>query len=154
MDKTQTKEVEGESKPNAKEGGIEASSILPQIKINPPSPQRLTKKNSNAKFQKFMEIVKDLKVNIPLVDALTEIMGYTKYMKELVTKNRVIDCEIIEMSQACCAVMTKNVVLKKDDLKAFTIPCTICACNFAISLCDIGASINLIPLIIFNKLGL
>lgn len=72
-----------------------------------------------------METMKDLKVNIPLVNALTEMPRYTKYMEELVIKRRVIDCKIIEMLKTCGAAMTKNNVLKKDDQRAFTIPCTI-----------------------------
>ncbi|XP_049399684.1 uncharacterized protein LOC125863693 [Solanum stenotomum] len=75
-------------------------------------------------------------------------------MKELVTKRRVLDCETIEMPQTCGAVMTKNIVLRKDDPWDFTIPCIIGICTFAKALCDLGASVNLMPLMIFNKFGL
>ncbi|KAG5571111.1 hypothetical protein H5410_060877, partial [Solanum commersonii] len=89
--------------------GVNSNDESPkEMKIKPHFPQRLRKKNDNAKFQKFVEIVKDLKVNIPSVDALTKNLGYAKYMKELVTNKRVIDCETIEMPQTCNAVMTKN----------------------------------------------
>jgi len=54
------------------------------------------KKHYNENFQKFVEILKEFKVNIPLVDALTEMSGYAKYMKELVTKKRVIDSKRIK----------------------------------------------------------
>jgi len=80
-----------------KEGGVEASSTLPQIKIKPHFPPRSRKKNDNANYKRFVEIVKYLKVNIPLVDALTEMSDYAKNVKELVTKKRVIDCETIEI---------------------------------------------------------
>lgn len=88
---------------------------MPQINIKPHFRQRLRKKNDNAKLQKFVEIVNDFKVNIPLVDILTELPGYAKYMKELMTKKRVIYFETIEMSQTCSGLMTKNTLLKKDD---------------------------------------
>ncbi|XP_059301873.1 uncharacterized protein LOC132053786 [Lycium ferocissimum] len=45
-------------------------------------------------------------------------------------------------------------VQKKEDPGAFTIPCTIGLYKFGKALCDLGASINLMPLAIFNKLGL
>ena len=36
----------------------------------------------------------------------------------------------------------------------FTIPCTVGSLHFAKALCDMGASINLMPLSIYKKLGL
>ena len=41
-----------------------------------------------------------------------------------------------------------------EDPGAFTIPCTVESLHFAKALCDLGASINLIPLSIYKKLGL
>ena len=52
------------------------------------------------------------------------------------------------------AIATRSLVLKKEDLGAFTIPCTIGLLHFAKALCDLGASINLMPLSIYKKLGL
>ena len=43
---------------------------------------------------------------------------------------------------------------KKEDLGAFTIPCTIGLLHFAKALCDLGTSINLMSLSIYKKLGL
>ncbi|KAL5577772.1 hypothetical protein UlMin_019471 [Ulmus minor] len=43
---------------------------------------------------------------------------------------------------------------KLKDPGSFTIPCTIGDFNFDKVLCDLGASINLMPLSIFKKLGL
>ncbi|XP_047264389.1 uncharacterized protein LOC124896707 [Capsicum annuum] len=45
-------------------------------------------------------------------------------------------------------------VVKKADPGAFTIPCTVRSLEFAKSLCDLGAIINLMPLAIYKKLGL
>ncbi|MDV3181130.1 MAG: retropepsin-like aspartic protease [Candidatus Phytoplasma australasiaticum] len=42
----------------------------------------------------------------------------------------------------------------KDDLGAFTILCIIEAFDFARALCDLGASINLMPLAVYKQLGL
>lgn len=39
------------------------------------------------------------------------------------------------------------------DLGLFTIPCKICDYTFDRALMDLGASINLMPLSIFNKVG-
>ncbi|XP_049383860.1 uncharacterized protein LOC125848070 [Solanum stenotomum] len=51
-------------------------------------------------------------------------------------------------------VTTRSLVQKKEDPGAFTIPCTIRLLPFAKALCDVGASINLMSLSIYKKLGL
>ena len=43
---------------------------------------------------------------------------------------------------------------KNEDPGAFTIPCTIGLLHFVKALCEVGASINLMPLSIYKKLGL
>ncbi|XP_070013106.1 uncharacterized protein [Nicotiana sylvestris] len=43
---------------------------------------------------------------------------------------------------------------KLEDPGAFTIPCTIGSADFAKSLCDLGASINLMPYSFFKTLGI
>ena len=48
-------------------------STIPQvgnIKIPPPFPQKLVKKNQDSHFKKFFEILKQLHINITLIDAL------------------------------------------------------------------------------------
>ena len=42
---------------------------------------------------------------------------------------------------------------RKDDLGTFTIPCTVGSLHFEKALCDLGASISLMPLSIYKKLG-
>ncbi|XP_070041107.1 uncharacterized protein [Nicotiana tomentosiformis] len=44
--------------------------------------------------------------------------------------------------------------LKLEDPGAFTIPCTIRSADYSKALCDIGASINLIPYSVFKTLGI
>ena len=56
--------------------------------------------------------------------------------------------------QHCSAIATRSLVQKKEDQGAFTIPCTVGSLHFAKALCDLGASINLMPLSIYKKLGL
>ena len=48
----------------------------------------------------------------------------------------------------------KQITSKAQGPRSFTIPCTIGNCHFDKVLCDLGASINLMPLLIMQKLGL
>ncbi|KAK4707467.1 hypothetical protein R3W88_032959 [Solanum pinnatisectum] len=80
--------------------------------------------------------------------------GYAKFMKDLVTKKRAVSFEDDDRSQHCSVIATRSLVQKKEDPGAFTIPWTIGLLHFAKALCDLGASINLMPFSIYKKLGL
>ncbi|XP_049388867.1 uncharacterized protein LOC125853241 [Solanum stenotomum] len=80
--------------------------------------------------------------------------GYGKFMKELVTKKRSLDFETIEVSHSCIGIMTKVLIKKREDLGAFSIPCTIGMLKFAKDLCDLWEIINLMPNAIYKQIGL
>ncbi|XP_015163825.1 uncharacterized protein [Solanum tuberosum] len=80
--------------------------------------------------------------------------GYAKFMKELVTKKRCLEYETIKVPHSCSAIMTNDSITKRKDLEAFTVPCMIGMLQFANALCDLGASINLMPYAIYKRLGL
>ncbi|XP_070039597.1 uncharacterized protein [Nicotiana tomentosiformis] len=64
------------------------------------------------------------------------------------------DLSTITLTQTCSAVVTRPMAQKVSDPGNFTIPCTIGSYVFAKVLCDLGASINLMPLAIYTKLGI
>ena len=51
-------------------------------------------------------------------------------------------------------VIQKNLLLQMQDPGSFTIPCTIGNYEFGKALCDSGASINLMPLLVVKRLSL
>nr|XP_016450192.1 PREDICTED: uncharacterized protein LOC107775032 [Nicotiana tabacum] len=69
---------------------------------------------------------------------------YAKFMKDLVTKKRSMNCKTIKMTHQVSAIM-HSMAPKLEDRGAFTIPGTIDSANFPKALCDLGASINLMP---------
>ncbi|XP_070025013.1 uncharacterized protein [Nicotiana sylvestris] len=52
------------------------------------------------------------------------------------------------------STIVHSIALKLEDLGAFTIFCTIESAEFAKALCDLGASINLMPYSVFKTLGI
>ncbi|XP_075086408.1 uncharacterized protein LOC142169098 [Nicotiana tabacum] len=64
------------------------------------------------------------------------------------------DLSTVTLTQTCSAVVTRPMAQKVSDLGSFTIPCTIGSYTFAKALCYLGASINLMPLAIYTKLGI
>lgn len=79
--------------------------------------------------------------------------GYAKFLKDLFTKK---DCgyEMVDNLHHCSAIAMRSIVKKKTNSGAFIVPCTIGSLNFERALCDLGKSINLMPLEVFKKLGL
>ncbi|XP_070020644.1 uncharacterized protein [Nicotiana sylvestris] len=119
----------------------------------PPYPQRLAKQKNENQFKKFIDMMKSLSINVHLVEAFEQMPGYAKFMKDLVTKKRSMECETIKMTHQVSAIV-HSMAPKLEEPGAFTIPCTIGSANFAKALCDLGASINLIPYSIFKTLGI
>ncbi|XP_019240463.1 PREDICTED: uncharacterized protein LOC109220446 [Nicotiana attenuata] len=63
--------------------------LAPIPRPPPPFPQRLARKVDDIKLEKFYDILKQLSVNIPFVEAFHEMPGFAKYLKDLITKNEV-----------------------------------------------------------------
>ncbi|XP_070008116.1 uncharacterized protein [Nicotiana sylvestris] len=100
-------------------------------------------------------MLKQIQVNIPLIDALKEMAGYAKMMKDLMSqKFDFQDLATVNLTQTCSAVVTRPVAKKLSNLGSFTIPCTISNFAFAKALCNLGASINIMPLSIYKRLGI
>ncbi|XP_070011337.1 uncharacterized protein [Nicotiana sylvestris] len=77
--------------------------VVPKAKVplpRPPLPypQRLAKQKIDNQSKKFIDMMKSLSINVPLVEALEQMSGYTKFMNDLVTKKRYMDCETIKMT--------------------------------------------------------
>ncbi|KAK4706807.1 hypothetical protein R3W88_033639 [Solanum pinnatisectum] len=128
--------------------------VIPMPRPPLPFQQRFVKKNEEGKYRMFITMLKQLFINVPLIEALEKMPRYAKFMKDLVTKNRDVSFEDDDRLQHCSAIVTRSLLQKKEDHGAFTIPCTIGLLHFAKALCDLGASINLMSLSIYKKLCL
>ncbi|XP_070055247.1 uncharacterized protein [Nicotiana tomentosiformis] len=98
-------------------------------------------------------MIKSLYINVSLVEALEQMPSYAKFMKDLVTKKRSMNCETIKMTHQVSAIV-HSMAPKLEDPSSFTISCTIGSVDFAKTLCDLGASINLMPYSVFKTLGI
>ncbi|XP_016509722.1 uncharacterized protein LOC107827154 [Nicotiana tabacum] len=99
-------------------------------------------------------ILKQLSVNISFVEAFQEIPSFAKYLKDLIMKNKTINNEMVSVTNRIGSIISTTAMQKKEDLGAFTIPCTIGLRDFARALSDNGASNNLMPLSIYKQAGL
>ena len=60
----------------------------------------------------------------------------------------------MNLTEECSAILKRKLPQKLKDLGSFTIPCKIGNSIFERALCDLGASINFMPLSFFRRLGL
>ncbi|XP_015947503.1 uncharacterized protein LOC107472494 [Arachis duranensis] len=125
--------------------------------LNPPLPypQRFNKETKDQHFRKFLETFKKLEINIPLAEALEQMPLYAKFLKELINKKRSwLEKETILLIEECSAVLQKGIPPKLKDPGSFVVACTIGNMTLDKALCDLGASINLMPLSMMRKLAI
>ena len=79
------------------------------------------KKTEDGKYRSFITTFKQLSINVHLVEALEQMSGYAKFMKDLVTKKRLVTFEDDDRMKHCSAIATRSLVQKKEDPGAFII---------------------------------
>ena len=98
---------------------------------------------------------KKLEINIPFADALAQMPNYVKFMKEIMSNKTKLEAYgIVNLFENCSAIIQKKLLEKLKDQGSFTIPYIIREHTFSKALCDLRASINLMPFSVAKKLNL
>ncbi|XP_060200426.1 uncharacterized protein LOC132628679 [Lycium barbarum] len=119
----------------------------------PPFPQCLARQKEEATYKKFLDLLKQVHVNVPLVDMLQGIPKYAKYIKDIVAnKSHFAEYATVALTEECTSRIQNRLPTKLKDPGSFTIEISIGKKVVARALCDLGASINLMPSSIFRKL--
>jgi hypothetical protein len=132
-------------------------SINSSFKTIPPFLVSSSRSKKEDKEKDILEVFKKVELNIPLLDAIKQILKYAKFLKELCTTKRAFKLkghEMVSMGEVISAVVQKNIPFKQKDLGAFTIPCVIGNASFKRALCDLGASISVMPKHVYDSLSL
>ncbi|KAL5568112.1 hypothetical protein UlMin_024687 [Ulmus minor] len=153
--KEESKEAEKSGEKSGANSAAMPQQNFQQKRPPPPFPQRFQKQQQDQQFRRFLDVLKQLHINIPLVEALEQMPNYVKFMKDMLTKKRRFgEFETVALMQECSAMLQNKLPPKLKDPGSFTIPCSIGNQYFGKALCDLGASINLMPMSIFKKLGI
>ncbi|KAJ9552364.1 hypothetical protein OSB04_016409 [Centaurea solstitialis] len=129
--------------------------VIKPVPLYVPYPQRLRNQKEELQFKKFLDVFKELHINIPFVEAIEQMPLYAKFLKDMLSKKKKLDdYETVALTEGYEALMTKNIPPKLKDPGCFTIPCAIGGKTIGKALCDLGASINLMPLSVFNSLSI
>ena len=123
--------------------------------IPPPFPQALRGKKKASQQACILEVLRQVKVNIPLMDIIKQVPTYAKFLKDLFTIKKGLSIEKKEFltKQVSAIIQSKNPV-KYKDLGSPTISVNIGGNCIDKSLLDLGASVNLLPYSVYKKLGL
>ncbi|XP_057761983.1 uncharacterized protein LOC130982127 [Arachis stenosperma] len=118
-----------------------------------PFPQRLKGGEKEKSYSRFLDMFTSLHINISFIEALQQMPSYIKCMKELLTKKSPLKGgKTVVMNKECSALIKKELPSKKKDPGSFHIPCAIGDTMIDSGFCDLGTSINLMPLSLMRKL--
>nr|GEV88579.1 reverse transcriptase domain-containing protein [Tanacetum cinerariifolium] len=116
--------------------------------------QKLRDKDNDLR-ENFFQIFKDLNFNISFADALILMPKFGPYIKSLLTnKDKLCELARTPLNEHCSAVLLKKLPKKLGDPDKFLISCDFPEKAECLALADLGASINLMPLSVWNKLSL
>src|SRR3954465_1003219 len=121
----------------------------------PPFPSRLKDQTKDKQYSKFLKMFRSLHINIPFADMLEHMPKYAKFLKELVSKKKKLgEHETVMLTEESSALLNNKLPPKLRDPGNFSIPCTIGNIKFNNALCDLGASVNILPYSLFKKLNI
>ncbi|XP_070005134.1 uncharacterized protein [Nicotiana sylvestris] len=106
-------------------------------------------------FNQKYDILSQVSVNLPLLEILQEVPKYARYLRDIVAnKRRHAEFETVALTEECSAKVQSKLPPKLKDPGSFTIPLSLGKQEVGRALCDLGASINLMPSSLFKQLGL
>ena len=83
----------------------EVEAYEPQV----PFPQRLYKAKLEEKFSRFLDMFKKIEINIPFLEALTQMPLYEKFMKEILSRKRkIVEEGIVSLTATCSAIIQNS----------------------------------------------
>ncbi|CAM8950971.1 unnamed protein product [Rhodiola kirilowii] len=147
-------EVEPET-PTEEEKKHEEPALMRKYVPMVPFPQRLNKSKLDAHFQRFVEMLKKLYVTLPFHEVITQNPTYAKFLKDIVSNRRVIEeSSMVALNAECSAIVQSRMPRKMQDQGSFSIPISLGKIEIDRALCDLGASISLIPYSLYEKIDM
>ncbi|XP_057434358.1 uncharacterized protein LOC130727097 [Lotus japonicus] len=111
-------------------------------------------KNLETQMRQMAKKMSERPPELPFSEVLEKMPQYAKLMKEIPSKKRRLSEEndTIELTE-CSAILQRKLPPKRKDLGSFTLPVNFGASKEVRALCDLGSSVNLMPLSMFERLN-
>jgi hypothetical protein len=103
----------------------------------------------------IFETFKQVRINIPLLDAIKHVLSYAKFLKDLcIVKRKLNVKKKAFLAKQLNAILQNNNALKYKDPDCPTISCFFREHKIEKALLDLGDSVNLLPYSVFQSLNL
>ena len=123
--------------------------------VPPPFPQALRKKKNSVNQTEMLEVLRQVKVNIPLLDMIKQVPTYAKFLKDLCTVKRGFNVnKKAFLTEQVSAIIECKTPVKYKDPGCPTILVNIGGISVEKALLDLGASVNLLPYSMYKQLSL
>nr|GFB09899.1 reverse transcriptase domain-containing protein [Tanacetum cinerariifolium] len=135
------------------------SAPIPNLKPSIPYPSRRDNEKrrdqANEQIEKFYEIFKEMSFEISFTGDLILMPKFAYNLKALIrNKEKLSEMARTTMNEHCSAVILNKLPRKLGDPEKFLIPCEFSGMDECLALVDLGASINLMPLSVWEGLSL
>ena len=135
----------------------EQSASKEEVKISVPPPflQVLRKMKNFVNQTERLEVLRQVKVNIPLLDMIKQVPTYAKFLKDLCTVKKGLNVnKKAFLTEQVSAIIECKTPVKYKDPRCPTISVNIGGISVEKALLDLGASVNLLPYSMYKQLGL
>nr|GEX86937.1 reverse transcriptase domain-containing protein [Tanacetum cinerariifolium] len=135
------------------------SAPKPNPKSSIPYPSRRNdernREKANNQIEKFCQIFKDMSFEISFADAFILMPKFASTLKALIgNKEKLSVMARTPLNEHCSPVLLKKLPKKLGDPGKFLIPCDFPGMAECLALADLGASINLMPFSVWQRLSL
>jgi hypothetical protein len=115
----------------------------------------MTKQRKVNHNSKIFETLKQVRINIPLLDGIKQVPSYAKFLKDLCTVKRKLNVKKKAfLAEQVSVILQNNNALKYKYPGCPTISYFIGEHKIERALLDLGASVNLLPYLVFQSLNL
>jgi hypothetical protein len=105
------------------------------------------------KFSRFMEVIRRMYVHISMLDAM-QVLTYARFLNDILNQKRPIPkTGMLVFAERCSAAILDGLPDKMGDLGVPSISCLIGTQKFGQALYDLGASVNVMPKVIYDQLN-
>ncbi|XP_070041051.1 uncharacterized protein [Nicotiana tomentosiformis] len=79
-----------------------------------PFPQTLYREKLDKQFGRFLDVLKQIHVNLPFIEMLSQMPAYPKFLKEILKKNRKIEeTSVVKLTEHYIAILQNKLPQKK-----------------------------------------
>jgi len=153
---TSSNDIKGDDAYNSNKVPNDPKKNFPRPYVPPLSfLQRMAKVKLDPQFGKLLGVLKKLHINILFTDALSQMLFYAKFLKEILSNKRKLEGhETVALTEECSIVIQNKLPAKFKDPNSFFISCLIGNVSIEHALCDLGYRVSLMPFSLCKKLDL